>query len=368
MPFNFPQEDNFASGLAKGASGALENFVMPSLQQRQTSKLALQMMNAKMEAEQSARLAEQSHAAQLEQAGQIAAQERSVIPSNEMQEIAKQTGAMMSAASQHQPLPAWDFRQIKSAPGQQTAMRAVQDTAEVLGRSVGVRPIHVTTTDPLGNDVVHLLDPLGQEISHSTVGLSPKAAANLAKADQAHLELNAMADRLESAIGSFQSADSATGSAWQAGKLTLNQLLTSDPHAKAFIDALPQDALSLDKATNGTVRSSPQLSAMTAPAIFSMNDTLPTTALKLKRMRQIAYDNLKSVYQSNGPTPLPSYAVDPNVQAAAAMAPAMTQAQRQADFEKFFATPPRPGTAGNVAKPGVPATPQFAQPGGALEQ
>ncbi len=114
-----------------------------------------------------------------------------------------------------------------------------------------------------------------------------------------------MADRLNNSIQSFQTGNNAADALWQKGALTLNQYVNMDPKAKAFMDALPQDSIALDKAAYGSVRASPELMKMSEPAIFSKDDTKATTQLKIQRMRQMAYDNIENTYASYGPTQLP---------------------------------------------------------------
>lgn len=315
MPFNFAPQDNFGSGLAKGAESALQNFIMPGMQAREQSKLALQMLNARIDKEQQAKQGEMTFASGLQ-----------TVPQDEMQNIQSQIGNVLTAAQQHKPIPTLDSSGIKTAQGQQMYLKQFGDVTQALAQQARMdKPVVHMTTDPITGKQTYVgVDPFsGHQTWEAEGGTGASTAKAIQGARSTYFKIANTADTLENRITQLANSQGPLQAALQAGSLTLGQLASSDPASKALMDQLPFMGMSLDKTMLGGLPRAQKMQASGAEYQFTPNDTVqPRGAqhpgsfnLKMNNMRQFGYDGAKATYASVGRLP-DSDIQDPNANGA----------------------------------------------------
>lgn len=322
MPFNFQQEDDFGSGLAKGATQGLQNFVMPAVEDRQKSKLALQMMNAKIDAEQQARIAEQQSEAGIQSQQFQAHQAAATIPQDEMTDMQNQFGGVLKAIQNHSPIPVLDASNIKTPQGQAAYLKQFGDLSQGLSMAGRYdKPVVHTVTDPItGKQTFVAVDPFtGSPTWTGEGGTAAATAKSLAVGRAAYFKLNSMADEKEKEISSFANSSTPLSAALQQGQLTLAQLVNTNPDAKAVLDQLPFAGMQLERSYLGGLPRSQQMQGSGSNYLFNLNDTVTPPGgvpnpnggpniigsfnLKMQNMRRLGFSAARDAYSTAGRLP-----------------------------------------------------------------
>lgn len=295
--------DYFGTGLGKSLSEGIE--------QADKTRLSYAMQARKMELDLQQKRAEQEAAYQLqqqympgitasnEQAKIKAQSEQNNIPPDEFNIVSNMLSRAAESVASGGKIPPIDFSKIKSTQGQQFAREGLKDLfgSRALA-GAGLQAI--TVTNPDGTQTVDFVNKhTGQTVHTTDKGVAPNVVKDLTAGRKAYFAFKNFADRNQKDLMDIVTAKTGIGGLAQAGKLTLNEISQFNPAAKAFIDQLPYDSASLDKATLGTVRVGGQkMIEKTQDAIFRKNDTLDTVLKKMSRFRQLGVEELTSRYDA----------------------------------------------------------------------
>lgn len=315
MPFNFAEQPNFGSGLAQGATNALENI--------QQNKLGLQLLNAKIAGERANTAASQQNESTLQEQAAVATQKRDTVAPEEMNAIQGQMNGIMSAIQQHKPVPPLDASQVTSQPGQQMLVKQWGDLAQGLSQQARYdKPTVHMITDPITGQQTYVgVDPItGQETWRANGGTGAAAAKAQTSGRATYFKMMNMADSKEKEITQFANSSTPVQAAMQAGTLTLQQLLSSNPDVKATLDQLPFTGMAMDKTYLGGLPRSQQLQGAGSNYLFNLNDTVSPIGsahpgsfnIKMQNARRLGYQAAQDGYATTGTLIAPDI-IDPDI-------------------------------------------------------
>lgn len=294
---------SFGEGLSDSLSKGIEEADKTRLEYAmQARKMQLDLQQKQAEKEAEYKLQQQympGITANTEQAKLAAQQGQNNIPPNEFNVITSMLSKAAESVASGGKIPAMDFSQIKSTQGQQFAREGLKDLFGSRALS-GAGLQAVTITNPDGTQTVEFIDKRTGKTVHTTdKGVAPNVVKDLTAGRKAYFAFKNFADRNQKDLMDIVTAKTGLQGIAQAGKLTLNDIAQFNPAAKAFIDQLPYDSASLDKATLGTVRVGGQkMIEKTQDAIFRKNDTLDTVLNKMDRFRKLGVDEVTSRYDA----------------------------------------------------------------------
>lgn len=303
MPFNFAPQENFGSGLAKGASSALENFVMPELATRNQSKLSLQMLSQKLGME-----------AQQKQGEMQFQQQLGNLPPEEMNAYGSAANGAAQALQNGSAMPAIDLSNFKTTQGQQAAQKLTGDILNASAASMRMNhPVPITSLDEFGNKQTQFFNPKNQQPLGAPIQEGPtgptvaKLQAASTQFNQIHnmvqsLKTDVLGDGTPQNPGIIHSDSNLAGRLAQGARLTMGDIMDSNsPAAKAFMDSLPSKTIMYSKVMNGSGRPpSVPILEKEGNRFFKRDDGIEDFIRKADMMDNDGLDLGSGAYQASG--------------------------------------------------------------------
>lgn len=289
----------FLAGVGQASEEASDQIGAQITKQNQNA-FELKLMNAKLEAEHSNRMAELSAGTASEEALASYKEGLSSVPGPQFNKIAKYLSDSAQALRDRKPFPQLDASDITHPAAQQMLERGQGMLAHA---SASMIPVSIHPINANGHSITNVYDKGGNLLSSNDNGLNAEGAAAVNKAEAAYGTYTANLANAKSKLNTFITAESVGKLPGQVANITLDKFMQSNPEVKTYFDQLPLMSLKGEVDLTHSARAVAALGKSAQEAYPQSTDTIAVAQDKLNSLTQVGRDGLDSTYQSYGVDP-----------------------------------------------------------------